>query len=149
MSINEKVQNALLEIPARQDALNQRDDEISNAIHQVETSLRYLRLTVPVFLTVTFAEGEWEREVVLGWSKVNGTWCLSVSETDDDTTTPLLTGGTRGMRAFMTRPDEDGLSPIERLVVETPQALERMLTQERATEPLRRLITALKAVTRL
>lgn len=144
MSTHEAVQQALAEIPAKRDALDARDDEISEAIRTVEVALRNLKLGIAMFLPVTFIEGEWERDMMLGWSKVNGAWCLSVSETDDDVVASLLSGS-RGLRAFMTKPDDRGLSPIERLIVTAPQALERVLVEQRAVEPLRRLIDALKA----
>lgn len=144
MSTHEAVQRALTEIPAKRDALDARDDEISEAIRTVEVALRNLKLGIAMFLPVTFIEGDWERDLALGWSKVNGAWSLSISEVDDDVVTTLL-GGSRSLRAFMTKPDDDGLSPIERLIVTAPQALERALVEQRATEPLRRLIDALKA----
>lgn len=111
---------ALAAIPGRRDGLDHIDAVLSAALRHVQRVLQQLKPGVPT--TIVY---ETAGHALLSFRKWNGQWCLvhGTEENDAEKDQPLLSSS-RLTRAEVFTVAEDGVTPIERLIVGVVDALE-------------------------
>lgn len=114
-----RVTEALALIPENKAKLDAVDDLLRATIRHVEDVLNELRPGVPAAVDYS---GNGPLRILL-FQSARDRWIIARADADVDVDVPLLSAS-REVRAEVFRPDLEGLSPIERLIIKIAGALQ-------------------------
>lgn len=123
-----RLEQTFAAIRERRGVLDKLDSELSDAIRQVEETLRDLQPGVPIEMDYETARGtRW-----LIFQKHNTNWQIMWSNSEkEDKHTPLLSAS-RGTRAEVFEIGPDGMMPIEALIHEAPHAMDEIIGERQS-----------------